>query len=214
MSGDFNELLKALEAAEDNTPAPVPPVEDGEDDDQIAAAAADGDNDGDADGDNDGDGDGDVKGKGKPMMAKSFSFTDDNGNKQEAVDATDLIKSLMAKQDSAESVLAKALTSITSTVNKQNDLIKSLNARIDSLSRQGSGRKTMVSVLEKPSVGDSAGTLAKSEGAGITPADLMAKANTAFDAGKITGRDLNVVSVCIRGGHAIEPGLLTKIANA
>ena len=208
--GDFTELLKALEAAEENTPAVAPVAEDGEDDDAIAAAAADGDDDGDVEDNEDANGKG--KKVAKPMMAKSFAFTDSEGNEQEAVDATELIKSLMAKQDNTESVLAKALTAVTSTVNKQTELIKSLNARIDVLSGQGRGRKTMLTVAEKPNVGDT-NLLAKSE-AGITPADLMAKANMAFDSGKISGRDLNLLSVSLRGGHPIDPGLLTKVAGA
>jgi hypothetical protein len=50
--------------------------------------------------------------------------------------------------------------------------------------------------------------------AGITPEQFFAKANAAFDAGKISGKELNVVSVSLRGNHPIEPGLIQKIALA
>jgi hypothetical protein len=91
-------------------------------------------------------------------------------------------------------------------------LIKSLSAQVQALSSQGRGRKAMLSVVEKPVVGD---TMAKSQAdAGISPEQFFAKANAAFDAGKISGKELNVVSVSLRGNHPIEPGLIQKIALA
>lgn len=211
---NFDDLLKALNDVESDTPAAPAPGED-TDDESIAAAAADGDNDGEPDGDEGKEGEAAPVAKGgkpAPVMAKSFAFVDDNGNEQEAVDATDLIKSIMAKQDQTSDVLAKALSSVTATMAKQNDMLKSMQARLDVLAGQGKGRKTVLTVSEKPNVGDT-NVMAKSQNA-ITPADLMAKANAAFDAGKITGRDLNVVSVCLRQNEKIDAGLLSKIALA
>lgn len=208
MSNNFEALLKELGdvAAEHDTMAkamPEPPAdnpeddEDGEDDAAIAAAADAG---GAAPAADD-----------APAFGKSFEFTDAAGATHEAVDATDLVKSLIGRLDTSEEVLAKALTSMAGSMKAQGDLIKSLTAQVQALSSQGRGRKAMLSVVEKPAVGD---TMAKSQPDSITPEQFFAKANAAFDAGKISGKELNVVSVSLRGNHPIEPGLIQKIALA
>jgi hypothetical protein len=214
MSKNFEALLKELGdvATESDTMAKAIPAEpevnpeddeDGADDAAIAAAAeaggaapaaaAPGDDD-------------------KPAFGKSFEFVDAAGAKHEAVDATDLVKSLIDRLDSSDDVLAKALTSMAGSLKAQGDLIKSLTSQVQTLSSQGRGRKAMLTVSEKPAVGD---TLAKSQAEqGVTPEQFFAKANTAFDAGKISGKELNVISVCLRGNHPIEPSLIQKIALA
>ena len=209
MSANFEALLKELGevAADADTlakaiPAAAPPAmaaagvnpeddEDDEDGDDAAIEAA-------ADGD-------------KPTFGKSFEFVDDAGAKHEAVDATDLVKSLIARVDSVDEVLAKALTSMAGSLKAQGELIKSLSGQVQSLSGQGRGRKAVLSVVEKPAIGE----MTKSQpDAGVTPEQFFAKANAAFDAGKISGKDLNVVSVCLRGNHPIDPALVQKIALA
>jgi len=213
MSKNFEALLEELGAISTETDTmakaiaePPAPVEDEDDEDgddaAIAAAAADG---GAAPAAPAAAGD-------KPDFGKSFAFTDESGASHEAVDATDLVKSLMARQTQSDDVLAKALDSFNTVVRKQGDMIKSLSAQVASLSSQGRGRKAMLSVIEKPAIGD---TMAKANAdAGVTPEQFFAKANAAFDAGKISGKELNVVSVSLRGNHPIEPGLIQKIALA
>lgn len=210
MSANFEALLKELgdvAAEADNTlakaiPAAAPPAiaaagvnpeddEDDEDGDDAAIEAA-------ADGD-------------KPTFGKSFEFVDDAGAKHEAVDATEMLKSLLTRVDTVDEVLAKALTSMAGSLKAQGELIKSLSGQVQSLSGQGRGRKAVLSVVEKPAIGE----MTKSQPeAGVTPEQFFAKANAAFDAGKISGKDLNVVSVCLRGNHPIDPALVQKIALA
>lgn len=201
--GGFEELLKSLSDAADevdtlakaDAPAADALGADGEDDDEVpadgddaavAAAAADG-----AGGDD---------------MAKGGD---------DMVDATELLKSMLARQDDTDGVLAKALGSFTQVVSKQNALIKSLQSEVRALASQGRGRKTMLNVAEKPGVSD---VMAKSQGAqgegAITPADLLAKSNAAYAAGAITGAQLNTVDVCLRNHWPIDAGILTKIAGA
>jgi hypothetical protein len=213
MSKNFEALLEELGAISTETDTmakaiaePPAPVEDEDDEDgddaAIAAAAADG---GAAPAAPAAAGD-------KPDFGKSFAFTDESGASHEAVDATDLVKSLMARQTQSDDVLAKALDSFNTVVRKQGDMIKSLSAQVASLSSQGRGRKAMLTMIEKPAIGD---TMAKANAdAGISPEQFFAKANAAFDAGKISGKELNVVSVSLRGNHPIEPGLIQKIALA
>lgn len=148
----------------------------------------------------------------KPTFGKSFQFVDDTGAQHEAVDATDMLKALMTRVDTVDEVLAKALTSMAGSLKAQGELIKSLSGQVQSLSGQGRGRKAMLTVVEKPAVGD---TMAKSTAAqGITPEQFFAKANAAFDVNKLSGKELNVISVCLRGGHQIDPALIQKVALA
>lgn len=210
MSANFEALLKELgEVAVDADtlakaiPAAAPPAmaaagvnpEDDDDDDEdgddaAIESAADGD---------------------KPTFGKSFEFVDDAGAKHEAVDATEMLKSLLTRVDTVDEVLAKALTSMAGSLKAQGELIKSLSGQVQSLSGQGRGRKAVLSVVEKPAIGE----MTKSQpDAGITPDQFFAKANAAFDAGKISGKDLTVVSVCLRGNHPIDPALVQKIALA
>lgn len=200
--GGFEELLKSLSDAADevdtlakaDAPAADALGADGEDDDEVpadgddaavAAAAADGED---------------------GVMAKGGD---------DMVDATELLKSMLARQDDTDGVLAKALVSFTHVVSKQNALIKSLQSEVRALASQGRGRKTMLNVAEKPGVSD---VMAKSQAAdnagSITPADLLAKSNAAYAAGAISGAQLNTVDVCLRNNWPIDAGLLTKIAGA
>lgn len=218
MSKNFDELLAELSKTESATDTlvkamgdePVAPMVDDEDEDDAdgAGAAADAG----ADDKTIAAAAGACDDK-KPVMAKSFEFTDESGTKHEAIDATELVKSLVARQDSTDGVLAKALESFTGVIQKQGDLIKSLSAQVKDLSSQGRGRKAVLNVQEKPD----AGVLAKSEGAdkqGLTTDVFFAKASTMFDAGKLSGKDLNTISVCIRGNHPIDPSLVTKVISS
>ena len=202
MSKNFEELLKALaeteeQAAADLANAEAPDVEDdeGDDDDTIAAAAAEAEDEGDA---------------GDAEFGKSFEFVDENGQKHEAVDATELVKSLLDRQQATEGALAKAMETMVGALQKQGELIKSLTAKVEQVSTQGRGRKSLVSVTEKPD----AGTLTKSEQPGITSDDFFAKANAAFDAGKLSGKELTTIDVCRRGGYQIDPALISKVLSA
>jgi len=209
MSKNFEELLKALKETEDDAAATLAkaqapeedagleddpdPAEDGEagegGDDAAIQAAAD-----------------------AADFGKSFEFVDEKGEKHEAVDATALVKSLLERADRADDTLAKALTAMNGVVAKQGELIKSLTDQVKALSSQGRGRKAVVSIVEKPD----AGTLAKSQASeeGMSTEQFFAKANAAFDAEKISGKDLNVISVCLRSNHPIEPALIQKVMSA
>jgi len=190
----FDELLAQLKAAEDEqtTLAKALPAEGGEDDQAIQAAAAEGDTEADDENPEDDDTEGD-----QPPMAKSVTAMVD-GEEVEAVDATDLIKSLIERADKTDDVLAKALATTVSTIKAQGDMIKSLTAEVKKLAGQGKGRKTVLTVMEKPAAGE---TLAKSQQEGFTPQEFMAKANAAFSAGKLTGKELTTLDVALRNNQ-------------
>lgn len=186
------------------------------DDEKIAAAAAAGDDDEDdehdePDGDEgmggEGDGDGD-----EDPMAKSFSFQLDTGEVVEAVDGTELVKSLQnevallkSERETAASQSEKVFQAVLGQLKNQGRLIKSLSAQVEKLSSEGRGRKSIAA----PNA-----AMAKSMGAdagGLTPDRLLAKANAAFDAGRISGKELTVIDVSLRHGAALDDGLMARV---
>ncbi len=208
----FDELLKSLaqvaDGADTLAKAAAAAPADGEDDKTVATAAADS-----GVGAPDGNPEDEEENEDGEEFGKSLG-SDDDGS--EMVDATDLVKSLMARQDSTDGVLAKAMTSMVGALSKQNNLIKSLQAEVGKLAGQGRGRKTLVTISEKPGIAD---VLAKSgsesaEDGKITPGELLAKSNAAHAAKKISGVELNTIDVCLRNNWPIEPSILQKVALA
>jgi len=140
MSKNFEELLKALAETEDQAAADLAKAEaaaededdgEGEDDDTIAAAAADAE----------GAGDADAAGAGDADFGKSFEFTDEKGEKHQAVDATELVKSLLDRQHATEGALAKAMETMVGALQKQGELIKSLTAKVEQVSTQAAAQE-------------------------------------------------------------------------
>lgn len=200
----FDDLLKSLNEVGDEADALAkkrPP----KDDKAVAKAAGDDMDDEEDDIDED-----DEDGQ---EFGKSMGF-DADGN--ELVDATNLFKSLLTRQGGTETALAQALTTVTGVVSTQNRLIKSLSDKVDALGGQGRGRKTMLSISEKPGLGDMTKSAAGegAEDGKITQADLLAKSNAAYAAGKLSGVELNTIDVCLRSGWSIDPGILRKVAAA
>lgn len=119
------------------------------------------------------------------------------------------IDSLGGRMSAAEDVLAKAMDSALGMIRGQGEMIKSLNDRITALSGEGRGRKTVVTVTERHPAGE---PLAKSN-PGYTVGEVMAKANSAFDAKKITGLELTTLDVALRNGTPPSESVLAKIVS-
>lgn len=209
MSKNFQELLDSLNKTAESTEDMAKSVEaatvaddDTDDDDTIAAAAGEAGAAPAAAAAAAGEGD-----DGAPVLGKSMQAVDESGNTFDAVDATELIKSLLERQDTNETNMALAVEALSGVLDKQTALIKSLSDKVTALSSQGRGRKAMLSVVEKPSA---SGVMAKSD-EGVTPEMFFAKANTAFDEGKLSGQELNVISVCLRSNHPIPQDLIGKV---
>lgn len=202
---EFEALLAQLTAAqeEQTTLAKALPAEGGKDDKTIQTAAADG-----AAGakPNPEDDEPELDADGKPLVKSLVE-----GQEFEVVDAEALIKSLTdltTRADAADSILAKGMAGLLDLVKGQNEMFKSMQAQITKLSGQGAGRKTLLSVLEKPVVGE---PLAKSLAEPtITKADILAKASAAFDAHKITGHEFTTVDVSLRQGVMPDQAILAK----
>lgn len=191
LSADQESMAKAL------------PADDGKDDDKIQAAAEEGGSDGDdgAPGDDGNDG---------QPMAKSFKLTLEDGTEIEAQDGAELVKSLSDRLDATEISMAKALGSAVDLIKGQAEMIKSLNDKVAKLSGEGRGRKAVVSVVEKTEPG--AGTMAKSEPAGMTPETFFVKALAAQKEGRISGTDVALAETCLNRGEPIPAHIIQRVA--
>ncbi len=201
----FAELLQELE-----TLAKAMPAGD-EDDAKIKAAAGeDGEPDGDENGEDvDADGD-DKEDEGMPM-GKSFTATIE-GKEVDAIDGTELVKALIGKIDATETDMAKALgatvdllKSTSATVNAQAKEIALLKSQVATIGNQGAGRKTTLSITDKPVAG-----VTDQAAPGMTAESLMAKAQSAAEQGKITWREAAMVDGALRNQQVPDSALLSK----
>lgn len=206
----FDKLMQELNGlqADQELMTKALPADDGEDEEKIQAAAAEGGSDHqEPDGDEDGEGEGDGDADNKPM-AKSFKFTLEDGTEVEAEDGTELVKSLQARVETTEQTMAKALEQTLNLVKGQSELIKSMQDQIKKLSGEGRGRKTVVSVVEKPVVG----TMVKSmQPEGVSPDEFFAKALTAQREGRISGSDIALAETMLNRGQQIPPAILQRV---
>lgn len=211
----FEQLLGELQA-ENEAMAKALPADDGKDDKKIQAAAGEGGGEGGEGGEGAGEGEGEGAGAGEGApFGKSLTLTDAEGNPIEAIDGTELVKSLMdevgalkGQVGTNETTMAKALESTLGVVKSQGALIKSLIARVDALSGQGRGRKTVLAVTEKVATG----ALAKSQQEeGISTAEFLVKSEAAFNAQKISGLEFTTIDVSLRSNVAIDPALVSKV---
>lgn len=209
MAGETQSQFEQL-AAELDTLAKALPADNGEDDEQIQAAAAEGSGmsgDGEPDGDEGKGGKGDGDGDEKPM-AKSFEVTLPGGEKAQAVDAGDLIKSLQDQITSMEGGMLKSMNAAMSVIKQQGEMLKSLHEKVQKIGNQGAGRKATVSVAEKPVT-----TMAKSEPTGMDATEFLAKSEGAFNAGRITGLELSTIETFINRGKQPPADLIARVVQ-
>lgn len=200
-AGGFDKLLGELEVLSKAIPADGADA-DADADAKVAAAAADG-----ADAGADADADPDKKDG--EELGKSFEITLADGSKVEAQDGTELIKALNTRIDATEGQMLKALESAVGLLKSQGALIKSLQDQVAKLGNEGRGRKTIVSIVDKPDA--AAAALAKSEDKGVTPEAFMAKALTALKDGKISGSDLSLAEACVNRGTQIPANIISSV---
>lgn len=217
----YEKLLEELE-----TMAKAMPGDEGADDDKIQAAAAAANPDADGDGENDvtgddlnpeglgdegkGEGEGGGDGDDEETMGKSFALKLEDGTELEAIDGTELVKSLMARVESNEGTVMKALGTAVDLLGKQGNMIKSLQDEVKKLAGEGRGRKTVVSVSEKPVAG---ATMAKSQGAadGLSANEFMAKALAAQASGRLTGLDVARAESALNKGLPVPQDVVNRV---
>ncbi len=205
---EFDKLLASLQdsVAQTEELAKALP-KDGDADDKSIAAAAEDKEDTDADPDADpADGEPEEDDGKKAPLAKSLTTID--GEEFEAVDATEILKALEDRVGEHSSVLAKALETTVAALNSQNLMIKALGAKVEALSNEGRGRKTVLTINEKRTTVD---TLAKSETPQVTGDQILAKALSAQTAGKITGLDVSRAEVALQNGVAVPADIMARL---
>lgn len=139
----------------------------------------------------DGDGDGDEDGEKKPF-AKSYVLKGEDGEEVEAIDGTELVKSLIERLEGNEE---KTLAGLRGLV----EMVKSLQAEVTMFRGSAKPRKTVLTVAERPAA--KAEEMAKSHAAdGMTVDDFMTKSMVALAAGKITSRDVALAEQLINSG--------------
>ena len=226
-NNDFSALLDELAAlqAGNTDMAKAMKTEDAEDDEKIAAAAdtdGDGKTEGAAEGESEakgGDKDGDDKDD--EYFGKSMSVTLEDGSQVEAFDGTEAIRGLHQRIDAlAEKIdgqagndmMAKALGGVgdglkglQGVVKDQGEMLKALRSEVATLRSSGTGRKATLSVHEKP-------TAAPAQPDGLTPDQVMTKAMSAAEAGKITAREVATLESYFGRGLKPPADLLARIA--
>lgn len=178
------------------------------DDAKIEAAAADGEAAGD---DADGEAAGDDEGE---PLGKSMTIVNENGEEEEAIDATDLLKSLVDKVDGLEGETGKALGILTDLVKSQATQIGALTGQVQKLQAAGRGRRAVVSVADKPELTKSLGAdggEGEDKPEGIPANEFMAKAMEACTAGKITGLDVARCESYLNRGLDVPATIKAKV---
>ena len=218
MSSEFEKLAAELEVLAKAQPATeedkvlAAAKEAGVDTDQIGDTKNP-DAEDDADGVDGPDGDDDEDDE---VLGKSFQAVGADGQPVKAYDATDLIKSLSSRMADVEAAtsgdkehLGKSLTLMADMLKSQADQIDTLQKAVVAMSKLGTGRKAVLTVNEKPEP-----AMMKSAPQAMNTETFMMKANAAFNAGKISGKDLTVCDVSLRHGESIDAGLINKIFAA
>ena len=140
-------------------------------------------------------------------MGKSFSFQLDSGETVDAIDGTELIKSLMSKIDDQEVSVKKIIGTTLDLIKSQGEQISALKTEITKLGSEGRGRKTVVSIAEKPTTG----TMEKSEPAGLSGEEFMTKALAAQVAGRLTALDVSIAEASLLKGLPVRADIVNKV---
>lgn len=213
---DFEKVLNELNELNLLAKSKAPDADDEKDDERIKAAAdGDADDDGEPDSDDYGDDfdddheepDGDEK-----PMKKSLKAWLEDGSEIEAFDGTAMMKSLQDSFDAYRNDTQAQLQQAAQAVAASTELLKSLHsemremrAQLAELGGQGRGRKSTLNVHEKPA-------MVPETQAAPTKSEVMAKAMSSLNAGRITGFDVARIEGYINGGRSIPADLLAKIS--
>lgn len=201
--GDLDELAKSIDNTDEDIDDDAAAVGDegagGDDADAEIHAAASEDDD-DKDGDDDGE------------LVKSMKLIDENGEPVEAFDGAEILKAMMnenkelaGKQGLFAEQSKSAMTATMKAVLAQGKMLKSMKASIDAMSNLGRGRKSTIDLHEpggdKPD-GDEAQTISRQ--------DLLQKAASARNAGRMTGIEVIRIEGYLNANSKVPDELLRK----
>ena len=149
--------------------------------------------------------------EGDEKFTKALSVTLPSGEMVEAYDGTRLVKALSAQMSSAQDEMRGSLDQVHQALEKTTALLKSLvgdnealRAQVDSLASAGRGRKSSLSVHDKP---------ATSAPAPAAPGrkELLAKCLVAQQAGRISGHDVATAENALNKGMELPAYLVSRI---
>ena len=160
---------------------------------------------------------GENKGQGENAdLTKSLPAVE-GANGEQMIDATEVLETLQKSGNSTNEALntgfplmMQMMERMGNTIAAQGELIKSLQQNQINAGAQGAGRKSQVVVMAKSMAGTQA-TTEQPEDTQITGADLMIKSNVAYNEGKITGVQLNMIDCALRNGYQPDPAILAKV---
>lgn len=147
-------------------------------------------------------------------FGKSFSLTLDDGSTVEAFDGVEMLKSFGEKMDAIAAGSQSALQGALAVINKQNEVIekqgqmlKSLQADVTRLANSGAGRKS-VSAIQTPAAEE----FNKSEASESSPHELLAKCLSAQATGKISAFDSSRANIAVEMGMPIPADIVARLA--
>jgi hypothetical protein len=147
-------------------------------------------------------------------LGEVFEVQGKDGEIFDAVDGTQLVKSLIKTvQEQGLEIKAqeKAINKVTDVMltltGSQETLVKSLQAELAALKKAGSGRKSVLTISEKPD----ATTLTKSEPAGMEQEEFMAKAMAAQKEGKVMASEISIAENALFHGLAVPERIVKKV---
>lgn len=140
-------------------------------------------------------------------FGKSYAVRTADGQVVRAVDGAAALRALQKQMQERDEVMSKALTTVTSLLKSQTELVKSLRAEVARNGMAGRGRKAVLTVHDKPA----AGTLQKSEPAGVGAQDFLLKALDAQRAGRITGTEVAIAEAALNAGQQIPAHIAQKV---
>jgi hypothetical protein len=141
------------------------------------------------------------------LLGKSMKMTDEDGNKVEAIDGTELIKSLTDRLTAQETAFAGQSADLLAVMTKQTDMIKSLTEQVNVLASSGRGRQSVVSIAEKPDPL----ALQKSQPQGMSGDEFMVKAMDANKAGRLSSMDVAVAEGSLNKGLPVPAEIVAKV---
>ncbi len=156
-------------------------------------------------------------------LKKALTVTLDDGSAATAYDGAALIKSFRDQVAAVRTETHEDLVELTRALVRSTQLLKSLREQSDeqaalikahgdqlqTLRTTGSGRKSSLSIHERPVVGDEA--LAKT--GAMDPSRLLVKALDAQRAGRLTGLEVAQIDACLHRGMAVPETLLNQIGD-
>ncbi|MBI1207441.1 MAG: hypothetical protein GC191_09170 [Azospirillum sp.] len=201
MSDHYQEMLAELAAAKSaNTETTadlaksIPVPDEGESDDDESSEDEEDEKD-----EEDGDG----------TFGKAFGVTLADGSTVQAYDGTQMMKALHAEAKRSGDALRATVDlvkSLQTTINTQASMIKSLQGDVARLGTGGRGRRTTLTIHDKP------GATGADQEPKASREAIMAKSLNAQRSGRITGSDVARIESYFNRGIAIPPDLLERIA--